>query len=579
MGFNLPLLNRRRRLGGGGGFSPAVLFSLAEPGVWYDPSDLTTLFTDTAGTTPVTAPGQTVALALDKSKGLTLGPELVTNGTFDSDTVWAKDGGATISGGVGNTTGASSRLRQDILTIGKFYQITVTVSNYVSGTPLIQYGAVSTSIPSANGTYTVRVQASGAALFGVRDAVCSWDNISVRELPGFHATQSILASRPTYAVVPATGRRNLLGFTEQFDNAAWSKTAVTATGGEVRETTSNSVHSVSQNVSLTGTHTFSLELQAVGRDVYTIWMGTSSLTFAFTYTFSTNNLVVLGTALSNVTATVLSGGWVRFTGNVVTPNRFQISIGAANATYVGDPATGFNIRNAQLETGSTATNYQRVGNAFDVTEAGVQSLSYLSFDGIDDFLITPTITPGVDKVQVFAGVRKLSDAARGMIAEYGDGGVGTVSYIYLDAPNTGSRQRFAVRANSGTQVNALGASVSAPVSFVLTGTSDLAAPLTQLRRNGAVDASSTDASGATLTNHALFIGRRAGTSLPFNGHIYSLIVRFGANLDAATITSTETWAGGKTGLNWANIISPTVFARDETAILDRFDQIIERRAS
>ena len=58
-----------------GGFSPSALFALAEPGVWYDPSDLTTLFTDTAGTTPVTTPGQTVALALDKSKGLVLGSE------------------------------------------------------------------------------------------------------------------------------------------------------------------------------------------------------------------------------------------------------------------------------------------------------------------------------------------------------------------------------------------------------------------------------------------------------------------------------------------------------------------------
>ena len=82
MGFNLPVLNRRRRLLGTATpiFSPATLFTLSEPGVWYDPSDLTTLFQDTAGTTPVTTPGQTVALALDKSKGLVLGPELASNG-------------------------------------------------------------------------------------------------------------------------------------------------------------------------------------------------------------------------------------------------------------------------------------------------------------------------------------------------------------------------------------------------------------------------------------------------------------------------------------------------------------------
>jgi len=48
-------------------FSVASLFSGGEAGVWYDPSDLDTLFQDTAGTTSVTTAGQTVGLMLDKS--------------------------------------------------------------------------------------------------------------------------------------------------------------------------------------------------------------------------------------------------------------------------------------------------------------------------------------------------------------------------------------------------------------------------------------------------------------------------------------------------------------------------------
>ena len=43
------------------------LFANDEQGAWYDPSDLTTLFQDTAGTTPVTTAGQTVARMDDKS--------------------------------------------------------------------------------------------------------------------------------------------------------------------------------------------------------------------------------------------------------------------------------------------------------------------------------------------------------------------------------------------------------------------------------------------------------------------------------------------------------------------------------
>lgn len=43
------------------------LFAAGEQGGWYDPSDFSTLFQDSAGTTPVTATGQSVGRMLDKS--------------------------------------------------------------------------------------------------------------------------------------------------------------------------------------------------------------------------------------------------------------------------------------------------------------------------------------------------------------------------------------------------------------------------------------------------------------------------------------------------------------------------------
>ena len=52
---------------GAAGFSPLSLFASGEVGAWYDPSDLSTMFQDSAGTTPVTADGQPVGLILDKS--------------------------------------------------------------------------------------------------------------------------------------------------------------------------------------------------------------------------------------------------------------------------------------------------------------------------------------------------------------------------------------------------------------------------------------------------------------------------------------------------------------------------------
>jgi hypothetical protein len=49
------------------GWSPSALFSAGEQGIWLDPSDFSTMFQDSAGTTPVTAADQYVGKILDKS--------------------------------------------------------------------------------------------------------------------------------------------------------------------------------------------------------------------------------------------------------------------------------------------------------------------------------------------------------------------------------------------------------------------------------------------------------------------------------------------------------------------------------
>ena len=60
-------LGAMRSGGGAVPLSIADLFASSEQGAWYDPSDLSTLFQDSAGTTPVTASGQPVGKMLDKS--------------------------------------------------------------------------------------------------------------------------------------------------------------------------------------------------------------------------------------------------------------------------------------------------------------------------------------------------------------------------------------------------------------------------------------------------------------------------------------------------------------------------------
>lgn len=56
-----------RKGGGSAPWSPASLFSPGVGGAWYDPSDLSTMFQDAAGTVPVTGANQPARLMRDKS--------------------------------------------------------------------------------------------------------------------------------------------------------------------------------------------------------------------------------------------------------------------------------------------------------------------------------------------------------------------------------------------------------------------------------------------------------------------------------------------------------------------------------
>ena len=64
LGLSLTGMQRRRDTLA---FTPDALFANGEQGVWLDPSDLTTLYQDSAGTTPVTADGDPVGRIEDKS--------------------------------------------------------------------------------------------------------------------------------------------------------------------------------------------------------------------------------------------------------------------------------------------------------------------------------------------------------------------------------------------------------------------------------------------------------------------------------------------------------------------------------
>jgi len=349
---------------------PLYLFAANEPGWLYDNSDMSTLFQDSAGTTPVTAVGQPVGKQLDKS-------------------------------GRNN-----------------------------------------------------------------------------------HRTQSTAASRPTFACLPVTGRRNMLLATETLATQSVTVTAAART------------------LSFYGTGTITLSGASTAGPL-------------------------VGTGASNRVSLT-----------------FTPTAGSLTLTVTGS------VTQAQLELGSTATSYQKVVSLYDITEAGVQTAYGLYYDGVDDFMVTPTITPGTDKVQVFMGVRKLSDAASGIVAELSaNTGSNAGAFVTYGPLTAAANFAFGSRGNSAGASNAISATTfAAPTSRVVSALGDISGDRATLRINGTQAAQSTaDQGTGNYLAYPVYFGRRGGTTLPFSGYTFREIGRFGPNLDAATIANVENWINQNTG--------------------------------
>ena len=152
---------------------------------------------------------------------------------------------------------------------------------------------------------------------------------------------------------------------------------------------------------------------------------------------------------------------------------------------------------------------------------------YLEFDGTGDFLVTNSINfASTDKVSLFAGVRKLSDAATAALCEFSNNSTstnGTFSFFAPTSPNPQYQFR-----SKGTSASVYASSPKnaypAPHSTVLTGFGSPPQNIARLRVNGIQVADMPTGQGSCVYgNYPLYIGRRGGTSLPFNGNLYSLI--------------------------------------------------------
>jgi hypothetical protein len=347
-----------------------------------------TLYQDSVGTTLVTTPGQPVGLMLDRSRGLALGSELVTNGDFSSGTGWTLGTGWAVSGGQATftATGANSALTTVATAAavsGRTYEIRYTVVSNTLNAGTLRLGAFSSgsyssavqTLPSTVGNQIFRFQSvpSGAGTvldFWVTSAATSGsitiDNISVKELAGNHAVQATSANRPIYGIEPQGGRRNLLTFTEQLDNVNWTKlTGVTATATQVTFASGGATEVLRRFFSFASGQAYTVSFDA--RSI----SGNTSL-----------SLDLSNVETQSVTLTTTSQRFTWTTTPAAARTWLDFQLGGAGV---------IELTNIQFETGSTATNYQRVTDQYNVTEAGVPPVSYLFFNGNNFSMSTPSI--------------------------------------------------------------------------------------------------------------------------------------------------------------------------------------------
>ena len=590
-GITSPL--RRRS---GGGFTPSALFSSGEQGAWYDPSDFSTMFQDSAGTTPVTAVEQPVGLLLDKSKGLALGAELVTNGDFSSGTGttgWTPSGCTQqIVGSELETTCTVAGFIETNATIttvvGSTYTYTANVRrNQASGTARVTVGGIisGASVTSLTATIvriifkavatttTIKLDAFGASI----GDKFSYSTVSVRELPGNHASQSTAASRPVLSA-----RVNQVEFSEQFDNAYWAKdnftvANTTATtdplGGTTADVCTPTAVGAAHRIYKSGTAqvtatscTYSLSVKANGYTKIGIRESATSGAGAAFDLSGTGSVIGAynagGSTVSGMAITPTGNNWFRIvlTISFASATAQTLGVHALSPSYTAgstiseswlpNGTDGYYIWGADLRVTNVGVNlpaYQRVAAATDYDTSGFPL--YLKFDGTDDSLATGTIDPGsVDKAQVFAGVRKLSDPDDAILAEIGTGSAN--GSFYLGAPVNAKtwRYSFQSRGTIGVNANVTAAGFAAPATTVVSGLSDISGDVVTIRANGVQQAqTTTDQGTGNYLSYPLYIGRRGGSSLPFNGQLYSMILRFSAaNLSDAQIASTETYVNNLT---------------------------------
>ena len=175
-------------------------------------------------------------------------------------------------------------------------------------------------------------------------------------------------------VTVSKAEENLLTFSEQFDNAIWTKNDAsvtanattapngTATADKLIEAATTAIHTVRQTITtIAATHIYSVYLKAAERSFALLRYGNSD---GITVNLTTGVSSLDVGSVSSITSTDAGSGWWRVSFAVTTVaagGSFRIYVSTdgvgANASYAGDGTSGIFVWGAQVEQRASVTAY------------------------------------------------------------------------------------------------------------------------------------------------------------------------------------------------------------------------------
>jgi len=383
------------------------------------------------------------------------GPELVTNGTFDTDSDWVKGTGWSISGGVAISNNASgfSDIDQSIaVTANKIYRLEFSVTSYTSGALKPYLGNNGNALAdSYAGNLTILKTADSVGdfyAFFVFDAsqaaqilfranngfVGSIDNISVKEVT-YNSSAADATLQLAYhpndvprieyntdgtakGLLVEEARTNNLPYSEDFTE--WTALGVTVNSNNVispdknlngtKLTSSGSgTQRVGRNINTTGVNCYSVFAKK-GTHSYLQILDGSDAEYYVNFDLDSGSV---GTSGSKASGQIqdFGNGWYRctmVTDGTSSTSKFYIYLTSNASSAYGDSTTSTNyfyIYGAQFEAGSFPTSYIKTTGTTATRSADVASIPVADFGfhpNSKGTLFVEVKTPEVD--QVIGGV-------------------------------------------------------------------------------------------------------------------------------------------------------------------------------